>query len=205
MGRPRQHAGCNKLPIITNETRLRHIALETARLSYPGSMSRKSGVVNKGTKELLEGYFEKTFPIESLLKNVDDIAKDYDCWHKDRVDEISKVIAGHLRSEKKEPASVAAKFLNTFVYQLMKHNEFRPLWGQLHLPLDRRVFSKLRSLRADSLRDVQSEFSKSPYEISYDKSLEIQEKLFDLIKEFNDQNDDSSKFHSRIELNWLWL
>jgi hypothetical protein len=205
MGRPRKQTDSNKLPLTTSETRLRHIALETARLSYPGSMSRKSGVVKKGTKKSLEIYFEETFPIASLLKNVDDIAKDYDRWHKDRVDEISKIIAGHLQSEKKEPASVAAKFLNTFVYQLMKYNEFRPLWDQLHLPLDRRVFDKLRSLRAESLRDVQSEFSKSPYEVSYDKSLEIQERLFGLIKEFNEQNDDSWKFHSRIELNWLWL
>lgn len=205
MGHPRKQTDSKTLPLITSETRLRHIALETARLSYPGSMSRKSGVVKKGTKKLLEMYFEETFPIASLLKNVADIAKDYDRWHKDRVDEISKIIAGHLRSGKKEPASVASKFLNTFVYQLMKYNEFRPLWDQLHLPLDRRVFNRLRSLRAKSLSDIQPEFSKSPYEISYDKSLEIQEKLFGLINEFNEQNDDNWKFHSRIELNWLWL
>jgi hypothetical protein len=150
-----------KIP-LTQQERLQLIAVETARMSYPGAMGMgKNPVIIKGMKAALESYFRDKFPIAEVWNTASTIAKNYDAWHKARVNEIVKHTKPHI-SAPYVPESVAAKFLNTFMYQLMKHQEARALFPCLYLPLDSRVFSRLRQLRPHSLASLQADFKVSP-------------------------------------------
>ena len=153
---------------------LEHVARETARMSYPGSMSRgNKPVVRKGTKATLEKYFSKTFPLRGVWVSAPQVAGAYEKWHQSRATEIAKEIEAHVSSHN-NPMAVAAKFLNTFMYQLMKYEPCRALWPALHLPLDSRVFAALARLQSPSLSGVQPLFSQSPYSLPYVAHLDIQ-------------------------------
>jgi hypothetical protein len=190
---------------ITRKDLFRCIAVETARMSYPGSMSRgKKPVVSKGTKKALEGYFKDAFPIENVWNDAPTIARDYDSWHKSRVDEIVTVIRGHV-SRHNVPCSVAAKFLNTFMHQLMKYEQGRPLFTCLQLPLDARVFGKLLRIKSPYLTPFRETFRNSPYSLPYKQHTAVQAALWQFITELNARPNAGFKLMSRIELNWLWL
>jgi hypothetical protein len=119
--------------------------------------------------------------------------------------EIARAIAQHV-PERDARQAVSAKFLDTFMHQLMKYEQCRPLWPVLHLPLDSRVFAALRRLKPSSLSEVQDLFSASPYSRRYEKHLNIQRALLRLIREFNDRPNAEFKIHSRVELNCLlWI
>src|SRR3989338_9449687 len=127
---------------------LRCVATETARMSYPGSMSRgKSPIVSSGTKAKLEAYFVKRLPLHEVWTSAESVAEKYDAWHQAQVKGISRAIAANVQSDN-FPMSVAAKFLNTFMHQLTKYEEARILVPRLHLPLDVRVFSALRRIES---------------------------------------------------------
>jgi len=186
---------------------LRCVATETARMSYPGSMSRGNRpVVYKETKKSLEEYFCTEFPLADLLNSAENIARQYDDWHYDRVNELSAVLTSQGKvANPNLSMPVAAKFINTFMHQLMKYEKARPIFSVLHLPLDARVFGKLRSIRSPALANVRQYFRKSPYSLDYTAHCEIQEALCSFIAELNARQGMEFHIESRIELNWLWL
>lgn len=190
---------------FTQSDFLQYVVIESARMSYPGSMSRGTKpVVTKGTKASLESYFRDTFPIRSVWSAAERIATHYEEWHATRVREIASHIAQNV-SPHNDPESVAAKFLNTFMHQLMKYEFSRPLFSHLHLPLDRRVFKKLLDIQAPALTQFQGEFRKSPYSLPYGTHVAIQQCLWNLIEVLNDRRGAEITFTSRIQLNSLWL
>ena len=192
------------LPLARQDL-LKLIAVETARMSYPGSMSRgRMPVVAEGTKAALEGYFRDAFPIAAVLDNAPTLALNYDVWHNDRVNEISAHIGPRVSAHNVQ-ASVAAKFLNTFMHQLMKYQEARALFSCLHLPLDARVFSKLLRIRSPNLIPLQSTFRRSPYSLPYPEHATVQTALWRFVAELNARPSVGFQLTSRIELNWLWL
>lgn len=187
----------------TRSQLLKRIAVETARMSYPGSMSRgKRPIVLKGTKARLEAYFGKQFPLAEIWKGALNI-RGYERWHRRRVADIAKCLAGNVRRPNK-PESVAAKFLNTFMHQLMKYAECRALLPALHLPLDTRVFMELSSLASETLKSIRSLLTESsPYRLPYPRHIEVQRALKRLIAAFNRQPDAEFQIRSRVELNSL--
>lgn len=184
---------------------LDHVARETARMSYPGSMSRGTKpVVRKGTKAILENYFATKFPLLEVWNSASQVLGAYDDWHQSRTAEISTAIEKQV-PEYNNPMAVGTKFLNTFMYQLMKYERYRALWPALHLPLDARVFAALARLQYSSLSDVQPLFSQSPYSLPYVAHLDIQRTLQNLLQELNNRPRAEVQFNSRIELNLLWV
>jgi hypothetical protein len=181
------------------------IARETARMSYPGSMSRgKRPIVRAGTKATLEAYFTTKFPSREVWLSASEVADRFEDWHQTRTEEIAKAIGTHV-SKRNNPDAVAAKFLNTFLHQLMKYEPCRALWPRLHLPLDAQVFAALAPMRAPSLCGLRPLFSKSPYSLPYPKHLDIQRALLNFIRELNARPHAEFEIRSRIELNWLWV
>jgi hypothetical protein len=192
---------------LTLDEQLRCIATETARMSYPGSMSRGTRpVVSEGTKATLEAYFAERFPLRKLWTSPPKNIKRFDNWHRERVEEVADAIRSRVCSQNK-PRSVAAKFINTFLHQLTKYEEARSIVPFLHLPLDRRVFDQLRELEltSDALKKVQPWLEGSPYQLKYDAHVEVQEALLHFLQEVNSRPGVERKLSSRIELNWLWL
>jgi hypothetical protein len=190
---------------LTNTELLVLIARETARMSYPGSMSRgKKPVVRVGTKHSLEDYFATRFPMLEAWSQALNVAENFEAWHQVRVQEIASAIANNV-SPHNNSSSVAAKFLNTFLHQLMKYENCRSLWPHLHLPLDRRVFGTLCRLDSQALADVLQHFKSSPYALPYITHLEIQSALYVFMQELNTRPGAEFQLRSRIELNWLWL
>ena len=168
-------------------------------------MSRgKKPVVSEGTKVALEAYFRDAFPMKPVWNSAQAIATKYDIWHANRVSEIAAHIAEKV-STYNVAASVAAKFLNTFMHQLMKYENARPLFTCLYLPLDARVFAKLRRIHSPSLTPLRDTFSRSPYSLPYEQHSAIQGALWRFIAELNARPGARFQLTSRIELNWLWL
>jgi hypothetical protein len=188
---------------LTEEEFLSHIVRETARMSYPGSMSRRKTVL-KGTKAALECFFVDCFPIAQVWHHSTALAKSYDEWHKEQSHRVAESIKPYVPPHNNAVA-VGTKFLNTFMHQLMKYEPCRGLWRSLHLPLDSRAFSRLAKLRVNSLSGVQQQFSKSPYKLEYESYIEIQQSLWEFVKELNARPGTGWHLTSRIELNWLWL
>ncbi len=72
---------------------LEKIARETARMSYPGSMSRGTKpVVKKGAKKALEEHFAVNFPLSDVWNHSSKIALQFDDWHTKRVNEIAQAM-----------------------------------------------------------------------------------------------------------------
>jgi hypothetical protein len=132
------------------------------------------------------------------------IALNYDAWHSARVNEIAAHIATNVSTHNVRE-SVAAKFFNTFMHQLMKYEQARPLFTCLHLPLDARVFDKLRRIRFPSHTSLRATFIRSPYALPYAQHLTVQAALWQFVAELNARSDAGFRVTSRIELNWLWL
>jgi len=120
------------------------------------------------------------------------------------VNEIAQVIK-HFVSKRNEPMSVAAKFLNTFMHQLMKYDSCRPLLPVLHLPLDSRVFKTLSKVHSQSLTPVRNLLSCSPYSLPYEDHIKVQRALLDFMNELNARPKTEFKIKTRIEMNWLWV
>jgi hypothetical protein len=190
----------------TDAERLERIARETARMSYPGSMSRGTKpVVKEGTKQTVEVYFAGKFPLRELRLPNAVTLESFDRWHEARTDEIAQSISGLVCGPNK-PHAVAAKFLNTFLHQLMKYEEFRRFLPALHLPLDAKVFRVLRSLDSPSTAGVQDFLGGSPYRLTYSDHSNIQRALLGLVDELNLRPGAEFQVRSRIELNWLlWV
>ena len=184
-------------------------ARETARMSYPGRMSGgKRPVVRGGTKQKIEKYFTSQFPMEQIWDDAAAVASIYDQWHEERTGEIARVVSRCKGDPSNNSKAIAAKFLNTFMHQLMKFQKCRPLFKFLHLPLDRRVFNALRSqkLSFSGKRDILPIVRKAPYTISYSEYLQVQNALWSVVKAINRQSNQTIDLTSRIELNsWMWV
>ena len=180
-------------------------ARETARVSYPGHMNP---IVKKGTKKAIECYFTSQFPMEQIWDDAATVASTYDQWHEERTGEIAKEVELFKKGESYKSKVIAAKFLNTFMHQLMKFHKCRPLFEFLHLPLDRRVFNALRSreLSFPTKQDILPIIRKAPYTISYSEYLRIQVALWSVVETINEQRNQTVDLTSRIELNsWMWV
>lgn len=188
------------------------IARETARMSYPGSMSRgTSPVVKEGTKKAVEDFFVTKFPWKALWANAISIAGTYDTWHDQIAQDFSLYLqqCQCLANPRNQPYAVATKFLNTFMHQLMKYDQFRPVWGQLHLPLDARVIQSFHLLTADLPRStalpsiIHRVGHSTAYAILPNDYIFIQGQLWNLITELNGRSGVAFQVISRIELNYL--
>ena len=186
---------------------LKAVARETARMSYPGRMG---GVVKSGTKKVVETYFVEEFPIREVWDKAAFIRRRFDRWHEDRVQELGRRIQRrHLvKKESDLGEAVAAKFLNTYLHQLMKYEQCRKLWDELHLPLDKRILLSLtrlrRSTKSSALNRVALILRKAPYSLKYNEYVQVQHALHDFIKELNRRPGCEIRLKSRIELNLLW-
>lgn len=171
-------------------------------MSYPSSMSRgKKPVVMKGTKSQVEEYFVKQFSLGSL-ENIE-TARDYEKWHFTLTRELAHYICNYVHKYN-EPMPVAAKFVNTFMHQLTKYPEARHLLPFLHVPLDARVFEKLRKSKTTALSMCKSVLKQSPYSLRYRHHLRVQKQLLIWMKELNERSNTDISI-SRIDFNWLWL
>ena len=192
---------------IGAEEYLRAVARETARMSYPGRMG---GILRKGTKQKVQGYFEKDFPLERLWDHAGQEADRFDEFHEKIVFELARVLDENncLKKENDKSEALAAKLLNTFMHQLMKYEQCRPLWKMLHLPLDRITFNALSRLDSPSLlpvRKIITEYKEKPYQITYIGEYKpIQIALGCAIEELNKRSDIGYKLTSRIQFNLLW-
>lgn len=196
---------------LTIQQQLERIARETARLSYPGGMGRgRKQIVKAGTKQEVEEYFSTEFPLRVLWTDASQVADNYDTWHEQQARKLGRFLKQEQHWGNPENCSVVvgAKLVNTFMHQLMKYKEFRPLWCKLHLPLDSIVFQAFRKIRRTSsaiTRIVKRVDSKAAYAISYDDYKFIQDTLWDFICELNSRAGVEFEIKSRIELNYLWL
>ncbi|MFC1937121.1 hypothetical protein ACFLWY_01015 [Chloroflexota bacterium] len=183
------------------------VARETAKMSYPQGMSRgKKQVLKAGAKEKTEEFFKNH--LEDWWDCVDSVADQFDVWHEKQARELGRhleeysLLGGEIVGE-----IVGAKLINTFMHQLMKYEQFRPLWRKLHLPLDRNMLKSLSSLsnQYQSLDDVKSILDKykvCPYRMPYEEYTRIQKTLCKLLDDIN--KTPPIKLTSRIELNLLW-
>ena len=195
---------------LTVKDRFRQIAIETARMSYPGSMSRgRKPVVRAGTKKRIEEFFSSDqFALSDLtLPRWSPAA--YGDWHGITTGALADRLAtaSYVAGPDNNPSAVAAKFLDTFMHQLMKYSEFRPVLPHLHLALDRRVLGRLKALRySPPAREISGRVGgQSPYSISYDDYRFVQGRLWELVAELNERRGMEFQISSRIELNLLWL
>lgn len=190
----------------TQKEYLKAVARETARMSYPGRMQ---GKLKAGTKEVVEDYFVKKFPLREVWENADQIALKFDKWHEDCVRKLSRDLKKYLKTDTDRAEAVAAKLLNTFTHQLMKYEPCRPLWKELHLPIDGIMIKALYKLNSPSLdpkiKVILKKHKKCPYSLSYKKEyIPIQNALRHIIADLNKRPGVECNLKSRIELNLLW-
>ncbi len=201
---------------LTKTDYLKAIARETAQMSYPGSMSRQrkgKQIVVKGTKKAVEEYFANEFQIEDLWDKKKR-QKNYDQWHKCQVKKLSeKVVQKKKGNRENKDDAISAKFLDTFMHQLMKYGQFRWLYEDLHLPLDQRVFERLAKLQVvegdeslKNLKETAKNYMGRPYQIDYPNYKKIQKQLSGLKSYFSKTlQNGGAKLESRVELNCiLW-
>ncbi len=190
----------------TQKEYLKAVARETARMSYPGSMSRgKKQVLKEGAKKKIEEFFA-TF-LGDLWDSVDSVTNQFDVWHEKQARKLGQYLRDNGRLGKPENNSdvVGAKLINTFMYQLMKYERFRPLWNSLHLPLDGKTLRILQTLNCPSLISVKEIIKRPPYSLSYDEYCQIQRALREVVVELNKRPEvEYNLLTSRIELNLLW-
>jgi hypothetical protein len=158
-------------------------------------------VVDGNTKCAVEGYFVKDFPIRDLWQGAHEISGRFDDWHKERTYGLRECIGLQKATDKRE--AVAAKFLDTFLHQLMKYEKFRPLYPKLHLPLDRIVFNALWRCECPVLNPVRDVLQKPPYEITYVQYTQVQDALAQLVLGLNRRTGCDYKLQGRIDLNAL--
>jgi len=188
---------------------LEQVARETARMSYPSSMSRgPRQVVKKGAKRKIEVYFAAKFPLSALGADVGQVVGHYDAWHKHQTRALGSFLVDKqgLGNMRNDSLAVAAKLINTFMHQLMKYDQFRPLWPQLHLPLDGRIFRAFARIDSPAIRKIREHVgTKTAYMISYSEYELVQDTLWQFIAELNHRPGAEFQVTSRIELNYLWL
>lgn len=193
---------------LTLDEYLYAVARETARLSWPGRMWP---ILMKGAKDDTEQYFTSDTFLTKLHEIWRGRVSAYDSWHEERVPELAASIAKRVTTSNAKgiryrPETVAAKLLDTFMYQLVKYPECRFLWKDLHLVLDSRVFAALHTFAGDSvaLRTIDSILTQSPYTISAEQYKCVQTRLREFVEELKSRPGHGFDLDSRIQLNILW-
>ncbi len=197
---------------LTKTEYLRAIARETAKMSYPGGMSGRLLRNNKKNraKDAIEEFFVSNFPIENLW---DEKVKcrGYKKWHKQQVEALSGVIKKYKKNKRENTYfAISVKLVDTFMHQLMKYEEFRYLYKELHLPLDTQAFdnlvAKLEEIgekpQMGELRKLVNRYKKKAFTINSDDYIEIQKGLLELVKIWN-KGLSEFEIKARIELNCL--
>jgi len=200
----------------TQEEYLKEVARETARMSYPGGMSRgEKRVLKKSAKTAIKDFFVGIefdgikFDLNYLWDKRKSVANQYDDWHKEQAEKLNRVlkVKDKIGNKENEGETIAAKLIDTFMYQLMKYEQFRFIWNKLHLPLDRKilgVLSKYEELPANIIKII-GQYKESPYKLPYEEYRQIQKALWKLVKKLNkDITNNDFKLKSRIQLNLLW-
>jgi hypothetical protein len=192
------------LPIDENH-RLELVVRETARMAYPGNMGRGANrVLVAGAKQAVEDWFSAGFPIGHVWHEAQAVAEQYACWHEEQTRAMCGVVQAYMGNQENESQTIAAKILDTFMHQLMKYEPCRPLWKELHLPLDSKVFGALWHHHPPALAGVHHLFHGPPYAITYEQYRQVQDALWGFVAEHWGPGAEV-QFTSRIELNWLWL
>ena len=182
---------------------LKCVARESYRMSYSGQRLVKFGV----KKNVEEEYFVNQFPMQDVWDNAAATSQRFDAWHEEHVKKLSPLLKGQMQKAEYKEDAIAAKFLNTFLHQLMKFKQCQPLWRHLHLPLDGLVFDELKALAKESqaLKPVAKLFDQVPYSIKLEDYKLIQKALMKYVNELNRQSAVKPKLTSRIEFNpILW-
>jgi len=188
---------------------LHFVAIETARMSWPGSMMRgEKQILRGGAKQKVEDYFRNKFPIRNLWDNPASIANKYDEWHRKMSEELSEVIKPFMVTQGNTPEAVAAKILNTYMHQLMKYPKLQIIWPRLHLPLDRKAFNALSKrcvsfAGKEKISDLLEKKRGQPYSINRDEYEQLQAVMIEYLQQL--RLNTMLEWSSRIELNWLWL
>ena len=187
---------------LTLDDYLFAVAKETARLSWPGRMWP---ILVAGAKKETEQYFTCNSFLAELKNMWVQKIPAYDSWHEERVVELATRIAKKVNPGYC-PKAVAAKLMDIFMHQLMKYEEFRFLWADLHLVLDSKVFAALHALAQDrtALKAVRSILAQNPYKISTKQYKSVQRQLWGFVEELNRRPGHEFDLHSRIQLNVLW-
>jgi len=187
----------------SEKRRIEAMTRETARMSYPSSMSRgRRPLVKGGTKKAVEQSFVDFSHVQKMLAGSIK-PHQYGAWHR----AVSEQLASSLGSKicrKTTREGVANKLLDTFMHQAMKYEAVRSNWPMLYLPLDRVVFNCLRSVDSKAVARVHVELTKNSYELTYDEYLNVQKALTAWCKELNARPGMTFRVRSRIELNWIW-
>ena len=184
---------------------LRTLAVETARMSYPGRMG---SVLRKGAKQTTMRYFAHEFQLIDLWRSPAQVAHSYDKWHRQQSRRLALRLEPKLVKKNFYTAqAAAAKLINTFHHQLMKYERFRPLYRFLHLPLDQIVFRELRRWakheQSQALKPILPLLRRNPYTLTYREYMRIQTALAELLPEL--RRDNRLPITSRVDLNpVLW-
>jgi hypothetical protein len=196
---------------ISYEDWLTRVSVETARMSYPTSMSRGTvPLVIGNTKKALEKYFDESGFVKNLLELQKGGPKQeqYDEWHTKRICEIGDLLVSKkLLCDAKTKFGVGAKFVDTYMHQLMKFEMCRSFWKLLFLPIDRKVcrfLNKSKDVFSQRVQVIVDKYkNESPYFITEEEYSEIQKSLWIIIDEINKNLNEKYTLTSRIELNCI--
>ena len=131
---------------------------------------------------------------------------------KKRVAHLSKVIKkGNYRQDENDTSfALSAKLVNTFMHQLMKYEQFRYLYEQLHLPLDKSVFVSICKIipkhdrtEFSCLRKLAFRWKNCPCQFNKKDYTKIQSELSRLVEYYNKTVLTENQICSRIDLNCL--
>ena len=180
------------------------IARETAKMSWPLGMSRgPNGILGEGAKQATEEFF-----IGGFMDTLPECrAANYDALHRAQTIVLGNRLRLHQANPNNNCRAVARKLINTFMHQLMKYDRYRPLWCDLHLPLDNGIFGALGRIAGESAAVqaiIECMRGRSVYKIRYEDYMFIQNRLWDFIDELNRRPGMEFRLTSRIELNLLW-
>ena len=131
--------------------------------------------------------------------------RDYDRWHKRQTIALAEHLLEHEHiPEDRHEDGIAAKFLNTYMHQLMKYGAPRYLYTRLHLTLDQKILDHLKRMRWPEAAAINNLLKKSPYKMAYSEYAKIQSAIAGFIEGKNTQLPRRMTIDSRVELNWLW-
>lgn len=184
------------------EDYIRRLVVESFRMGYPAGMNRGKNPVIKGAiKDELLAHF-KTKVADKVMSDVPGPER-YVLWHKKLCRSLESVFHGRLGDERKL-FPITAKFIDTFMHQMMKYEDYRDLYGVIFLPLDGIVTPKLKKMfKEEGLMDngLDTFFELGPYKIDDGVYYLVQEKLNDLATQVGAR---IGKSIFRIDLNVLW-
>lgn len=180
------------LPTTKKDFRLLRLK-EAAKAGYPGGMTRgKTRIVIKKNKEQVINFFgagEFKIPLQRTFE--DD--------HKKICSELSKILKLNPIRKQLNKETVAAKFVDTFLYQLTKFDEYYYLSKKLNLIIDNRVITKLRKISDNELKIFLDSYPNSVYEATYHQYQDLQIQITEFI-----QRSKNPFILKKIDLNILW-